>query len=118
LLPDRDNILAPLDNMISRGTDRFLSCKDPDYLASAFQMVQHSLKEEDFGERDVVCAPKLLSIILQCCRGRVDHYVAPFLQVVLVKLQGAKNRTLKVRMASNRGGEESSLYLSLACCLI
>lgn len=31
----------------------------------------------------------------QVCRGRVDHYVAPFLQLVLAKLSNTKNRTLK-----------------------
>ena len=29
-----DSALMPLDNFISRGTDHFLSCKSPDYLAS------------------------------------------------------------------------------------
>lgn len=28
-----DNILVPLDNFISKGTDVFLACKSPDYLA-------------------------------------------------------------------------------------
>lgn len=29
-----DSALMPFDNFISRGTDHFLSCKSPDYLAS------------------------------------------------------------------------------------
>lgn len=36
-------LLAPLDNFISRGTEHFLTCKQPDYLASVYAMVQHSL---------------------------------------------------------------------------
>lgn len=28
-----DNILVPLDNFISKGTEVFLACKSPDYLA-------------------------------------------------------------------------------------
>ena len=28
-----DNILVPLDNFISKGTEVFLACKNPDYLA-------------------------------------------------------------------------------------
>ena len=121
-----ENILIPLDNMISRGTETFLTSRDPDYLASAFTMVQQSLANEDYGEREVVPAAKLLEVILQVwvavwsgwrdrearrlaistpilpwcqtqvCRGRVDHYVGPILQLVLSKLGSAKKRTLKV----------------------
>jgi hypothetical protein len=32
-----ENILVPLDNYISKGTEVFLTSKDPDYLASANQ---------------------------------------------------------------------------------
>ena len=33
-----ENILVPLDNMISRDTARFLGSQNPDYLASVFQV--------------------------------------------------------------------------------
>ena len=60
-----ENILIPLDNMISRGTEVFLTSREPDYLASAYTMVQQSLTNEDYGEREVVSAAKLLEVILQ-----------------------------------------------------
>lgn len=44
----------------------------------------------------MVPAAKLLEVVLQNCRGRVDGYVVPYLQLVLAKLQTATNRTLKV----------------------
>ena len=33
-----ENLLVPLDNMISRGTERFLGSQNPDYLASVYQV--------------------------------------------------------------------------------
>ena len=35
-----DNILVPLDNFISKGTEVFLACKSPDYLAQVSLRVQ------------------------------------------------------------------------------
>ncbi|EFJ51590.1 hypothetical protein VOLCADRAFT_79706 [Volvox carteri f. nagariensis] len=89
-----ENILVPLDNFISRDPERFLSSTTPDYRASLFGMVQGALKG-DFGERDVVPAVRLLEVVLQNCRGRVDPWVGPYLQLALGKLQTATNRTLK-----------------------
>ena len=60
-----ENILIALDNMISRGTETFLTSRSPDYLASAFAMCQFSLGSEEYGEREVVPAAKLLEVILQ-----------------------------------------------------
>jgi len=33
-----ENLLVPLDNMITRDTQRFVTSKDPDYLTSAYQV--------------------------------------------------------------------------------
>ena len=38
LLQYWENLLTPLDNMITRNTARFVSSKDPDYLTSVFQV--------------------------------------------------------------------------------
>ncbi|KAG2439798.1 hypothetical protein HYH02_010433 [Chlamydomonas schloesseri] len=90
-----ENILVPLDNFISRDTERFLTCAQPDYRASLFGMVRGALTGEGYGERDVVPAAKLLEVVLQNCRGRVDEWVGPYLQLALGKLNTATNRTLK-----------------------
>lgn len=57
--------------MISRGTETFLTSRDPDYLASAFAMCQFSLGNEEYGEREVVPAAKLLEVILQVKGGSI-----------------------------------------------
>jgi len=41
-----ENILIPLDNFISRGTDTFLNSTNPDYQQSVYQMVQRTLTGE------------------------------------------------------------------------
>eukprot|EP00798_Chlamydomonas_sp_ICE-L_P030404 gene30404-35409_t len=89
-----ENILVPLDNMISRDTARFIGSKNPDYLASVYQMVQHSLSG-DYDEADIISAPKLMEVVLQSCRGAVDQYVAPYMALALAKLNTAKSRSLK-----------------------
>ncbi|KAL3141839.1 hypothetical protein ABBQ32_004507 [Trebouxia sp. C0010 RCD-2024] len=75
-----DNILVPLNNFISKGTEVFLACKSPDYLAQASEMACKTLEDEKLGEEEVQPAPKLLEVILQNCRGRVDNYLPHYLQ--------------------------------------
>ena len=40
-------------------------------LLQAIHMSQKALSDSDASEGDVICAPKLLEIILQNCRGQV-----------------------------------------------
>ena len=47
----------------------------------ANEMARRVLADTETSEGDLAPAPKLLEIILQNCRGRVDHCVAPYLQV-------------------------------------
>jgi len=89
-----ENLLVPLDNMITRDTARFVSSKDPDYLTSVFQMVQYSL-QGDYEEAEVAPAAKLLQVVLQACRGMVDTWVGPYVGLVLQKLATCQSRTLK-----------------------
>ena len=47
----------------------------------ANEMARRVLADTETSEGDLAPAPKLLEIILQNCRARVDHCVAPYLQV-------------------------------------
>lgn len=58
------------------------------------QMVQHSLTG-DYAEGSIVCAPKLLEVVLQCCQGRVDQWIQPYLSLCLQRLATAEKRILK-----------------------
>ena len=43
----------------------------------------------------------------QVCRGRVDHWVGPYLQLALSKLSTVKRRTLKV---GSSGSDSNGLH--------
>lgn len=47
----------------------------------AVQMAEKSIQDPEASEGDVVCAPKLLEIMLQACRGRIDQYVPHFISL-------------------------------------
>jgi hypothetical protein len=68
----------------------------PAHLArpSRAQMVQHALVG-DFRESDVVAPCKLLEVVLQSCRGRVDACVAPYTALALGRLASAETAKLR-----------------------
>ncbi|CAI8606518.1 unnamed protein product [Vicia faba] len=86
------NILVPLDNYISRGTAHFLTCKDPYYQQSLWNMIMADKNMED---NDIVPAPKLIEVVFQNCRGRVDHWVEPYLRITIECLNRTKKSFLK-----------------------
>lgn len=99
---------VPLDNFVSRGKERFLTSTTPDYQASVYAMVRHSLAGDlEAEERSIVPAAKLMEAVLQNCRGAVDKWVAPYLALATGKLATATNRTLRVSAA---GGEPRALH--------
>ena len=44
-------------------------------------VVQKALLDKDASETDVDCAPRLLDVILQCCKGRVDTYLPSYIEL-------------------------------------
>jgi len=84
-----ENILIPLDNYISRGTERFLTCKNPDYMGSAYNLMQR-VYAMDTMEEDMIPAPRLMECILLSCKGHVDQYIEPFLMLTAGKLLDPK----------------------------
>lgn len=49
----------------------------------AVHISQKALSDPEASEGDVICAPKLLEVILQNCRGRVDQCVGHFINLAL-----------------------------------
>ncbi|KAL5072074.1 hypothetical protein RYX36_022961, partial [Vicia faba] len=82
----------PLDNYISRGTAHFLTCKDPDYQQSLWNMIMADKNKED---NDIVPAPKLIEVVFQNCRGRVEHWVEPYLRITIERLNRTEKSYLK-----------------------
>ncbi|KAI4338873.1 hypothetical protein MLD38_023880 [Melastoma candidum] len=89
------NILVPLDNYISRGTQHYLSCKDPDYQQSLWNMLSSVMSDKNLEDGDIESAPKLIEVVLQNCRGHVDHWVEPYLRITVERLRRAEKPYLK-----------------------
>ncbi|KAJ7538458.1 hypothetical protein O6H91_11G048900 [Diphasiastrum complanatum] len=109
-----ENILVPLDNYISRSTEHFLNCKDPNYQQSLFKMLSTVIGDERLYDSDIEPAPKLMEAVLQNCKGRVDQWVEPYLQITVNRLRRTKKHYLKdllMEVVAN------SLYYNASFCL-
>ncbi|KAL8487473.1 hypothetical protein ACS0TY_023515 [Phlomoides rotata] len=89
------NILVPLDNYISRSTAHFLTCKEPDYQQSLWNMVSSVMANKNMEDGDIEPAPKLVQVLFQNCRGQVDHWVEPYLRITVERLRRTEKPYLK-----------------------
>ncbi|KAG0567157.1 hypothetical protein KC19_7G115500 [Ceratodon purpureus] len=109
-----ENILVPLDNYVSRSTEHFLTCAQPDYQTSLFKVISHLLADEKLEDSDIESAPKLIEAVLQNCRGRVDQWLEPYLRISIERLRKTKKNYLKdllVNVVAN------GLYYNAPMCL-
>ncbi|KAL9242505.1 hypothetical protein vseg_016497 [Gypsophila vaccaria] len=109
------NMLVPLDNYISRGTDRFLTCKDPDYQLSLWNMISSVMRDRNL-DGDIEPAPKLIEVVFQNCRGQVDHWVEPYLGITIECLHRTEKHCLKcllIQVIANALYYNPSLALSI-----
>ncbi|KAI3459723.1 hypothetical protein Pfo_016386 [Paulownia fortunei] len=89
------NILVPLDNYISRSTAHFLTCKEPDYQQSLWNMISSVMGDKNLEDGDIEPAPKLIQVVFQNCRGQVDHWVEPYLRITMERLRRTEKPYLK-----------------------
>ncbi|GLT68097.1 hypothetical protein SLA2020_403570 [Shorea laevis] len=89
------NILVPLDNYISRGTAHFLTCKEPDYQQSLWNMISSIMADKNMEDNDIEPAPKLIQVVFQNCKGQVDQWVEPYLRITVERLRRAEKSYLK-----------------------
>uniref|UniRef100_A0A0E0P7G2 Importin N-terminal domain-containing protein n=1 Tax=Oryza rufipogon TaxID=4529 RepID=A0A0E0P7G2_ORYRU len=90
-----ENILVPLDNYISRGTDQFIACKDPDYQQSLWRALSSIMTDQNMEDSDIIPAPKLIEVVFQNCKGQVDHWIEPYLRLTIDRLRRAVKPYLK-----------------------
>jgi hypothetical protein len=90
-----ENILVPLDNYISRGTEHFVSCKEPDYQQSLWKALSTVMADQNMEDSDILPAPKLIEVFFQNCKGQVDHWVEPYLRLTIDRLRRAEKPYLK-----------------------
>ncbi|GJT09582.1 importin beta-like SAD2 [Tanacetum coccineum] len=119
------NILVPLDNYISRSTVHYLTCKEPDYQQSLWNMVSNLviilasgdrgqgpflpliqlelaslpfvgiMNDRKLDDKDVEPAPKLIEVVFLNCKGQVDHWVEPYVRLTVERLRRAERPFLK-----------------------
>ncbi|KAL4310233.1 hypothetical protein GQ457_01G034640 [Hibiscus cannabinus] len=110
------NILVPLDNYVSRGTAHFLTCKEPDYQQSLWNMISSIMADKNLEDNDIEPAPKLIEVVFQNCRGQVDHWVEPYLRITLDRLNRTEKSRLKcllVQVIANAVYYNAALTLSI-----
>ncbi|KAJ0971919.1 hypothetical protein J5N97_019878 [Dioscorea zingiberensis] len=90
-----ENILVPLDNYISRSTSHFLTCRDPDYQQSLWNILSSIMSDKSMEDRDIEPAPKLIEVVFQNCKGQVDQWVEPYLRITIDRLRRAEKPYLK-----------------------
>ncbi|KAF8016601.1 hypothetical protein BT93_H1964 [Corymbia citriodora subsp. variegata] len=89
------NILVPLDNYISRGTGHFLTCKEPNYQQSLWNMISSVISDKNLEDSDIEPAPKLIEVVFQNCKGQVDQWVEPYLRITVERLRRTEKSYLK-----------------------
>ncbi|EOY04908.1 hypothetical protein QUC31_017030 [Theobroma cacao] len=110
------NILVPLDNYISRGTAHFLTCKEPDYQQSLWNMISSIMADKNLEDNDIEPAPKLIEVVFQNCRGQVDHWAEPYLRITVDRLRRTEKSRLKcllVQVIANAVYYNAALTISI-----
>uniref|UniRef100_A0A2N9HRF9 Exportin-2 central domain-containing protein n=1 Tax=Fagus sylvatica TaxID=28930 RepID=A0A2N9HRF9_FAGSY len=106
------NILVPLDNYVSRGTAHFLTCKEPDYQQSLWNMISSIMADTNMEDNDIEPAPKLIQVVFQNCKGQVDQWVEPYLRVTVERLHRAEKPYLKCLLIQVVGSRRKFLFIS------
>lgn len=91
-----DDSLAALDNLISREPGRFLTGADARgvrHVDAVFSLCARVLGDESVEDGDAVCAPQLIAVVLQHCRGGVDALLDSALRLVAARLEGVRPAT-------------------------
>lgn len=51
--------------------------------------------DKNLDDDDIEPAPKLIQVVFQNCRGKVDHWVEPYIRVSVERLRRTEKRYLK-----------------------
>jgi importin-7 len=86
-----ETAVGPLENFITFGSDTFVSSEAPNYRQSLWAMLQHHFNDADAEQTEVKFLAKLMDVALLNCRGRMDEWLWPYLQLSLQRLQAATN---------------------------
>ena len=79
-----EEMLPSLDNYISYGKDVFSTNENVQHII--YDIIESVMKSDRLGENDRVQACKLAESLMLNCRGHVDKYIAPILNLVFYYL--------------------------------
>jgi hypothetical protein len=87
-------IVPPIDNFISKGTDVFLS--DAKNVEMIMQVIAFYMNDKEAVEKESQAAAMLASVLLQHCRGRIDHVISQLLQMIIQQLSTCETTALRI----------------------
>ena len=74
-----------------------------------FELVRYVLTNKDLDDSDCTPAPKVIICIFQNCKGRVDGWVEPYMQLAIGRMDQCKSRTLGDSLFQVRGGSSARI---------
>eukprot|EP01126_Amoeba_proteus_P045958 TRINITY_DN5172_c0_g1_i2.p1 TRINITY_DN5172_c0_g1~~TRINITY_DN5172_c0_g1_i2.p1 ORF type:complete len:631 (+),score=189.97 TRINITY_DN5172_c0_g1_i2:875-2767(+) len=89
-----DELLGPLDNFVSRSTDKFLS--NPRYQQRLCSIYQRLLEDSSSEERECGDAAQLMEVIFVYCKGRVDDIVPTAIGLAIERFHTSQSHALRV----------------------
>ncbi|KAI9283549.1 armadillo-type protein [Umbelopsis sp. AD052] len=91
-----DEMLPCLDNYISYGHQ--VICSSPEHQAMMYDIIETVMNSDRLGESDRVCACKLIESMLLNCRGHIDSYIPPFLNLAFQFIFANSMKTVEFRV--------------------
>jgi hypothetical protein len=88
------DFVAPIDNFVSKDPNTFMS--NPTYLDMVMYMINIFLSDKEASEKDMQSAVKLVSVLLQYLKGRIDHIVPKLLELLIGCLSRCSSTSLKI----------------------
>ena len=88
-------LVGPMDNYISLSPQRFLS--NPDHITMVYHLcAKHLAKDAETVEREAQGACKILSSMMQNCKGHIDSEIPKYLDMALYQLDLAETPAFTV----------------------
>ncbi|CAH1416757.1 unnamed protein product [Lactuca virosa] len=84
-----------LENYICGNTVHYLTWKEPDYQQSLWCMLSKVMSEKNLQDENTEPAPMLMSLVLQNCRGHVDHWVESYIRITIERFHQTESHNLK-----------------------
>ncbi|GAB5589961.1 Nonsense-mediated mRNA decay protein 5 [Umbelopsis nana] len=91
-----EEMLPCLDNYISYGHQ--VICSSQEHQAMMYDIIETVMNSDRLGESDRVCACKLIESLLLNCRGHIDSYIPPFLNLAFQFIFANSMKTVEFRV--------------------